>query len=333
VPAEEKPAARLWAMAHLGTPMAVRVAATLRIADHIAGGVRTVPGLAEAAGADARALDRLLRYLAARGILNRDQADRYSLTELGDALRDGHPAGIRAWLDIEGAGRAELSFVQLLHSVRTGKAAFPVQFGRSLWADLAADPAHARSFNASMGAEAANRADSIAAGYDWGSRKHVVDVGGGNGTLLIALLRRHPGLRGTVVDMPSTAAAARAAIAAAGLADRGEVAAGSFLEPLPEGGDAYLLSLVTHNWDDGGVRSILRRCAEAMVGQGAVFVVETFGADGESPATGMDLRMLAYTGGRERGVSELAALGADAGLRLVALHPAGPVSIAELALH
>ncbi|MFL6226549.1 MAG: methyltransferase, partial [Actinomycetes bacterium] len=127
-------AARLWAMADLTTPMAVRAAATLRIADHIMGGRRTAPELAEATGADADALDRVLRHLVTAGVLGRDQSDRYVLTAQGQALRDDHPAGMRAMLDLDSAiGRADLSFVQLLHTVRTGEPAFPAQFGRSFW--------------------------------------------------------------------------------------------------------------------------------------------------------------------------------------------------------
>jgi len=327
--ADEKAGASLWAMAQLGTPMAVRVAATLRIADHIAAGLTTPAELAEVVGADPDALARLMRYLAARGLLSCDESGRYALTDEGDALRDDHPAGIRAWLDIDGAGRAELSFVQLLHSVRTGRAAFPVQFGRPFWEDLAADPARVASFNTLLGVEAATRS-AIVSGYDWGSLKHVVDVGGGNGSLLIALLSRYPGLRGTVVDQPVTTPAARKALADADLADRGDVVGGSFFGPLPKGAGGYLLSLVIHNWDDGDARAILRRCAEAAGKSGAVFIVESFAADGESPRNGMDLRMLAYTGGKERSVAELASLAADAGLKLAAVHDAGSVSIVEL---
>jgi hypothetical protein len=327
--ADEKAGANLWAMAQLGTPMAVRVAATLRIADHIAAGLATPAQLAEVVGADPDALARLMRYLAARGLLSCDESGRYGLTEEGDALRDDHPAGIRGWLDIDGAGRAELSFVQLLHSVRTGKAAFPEQFGRPFWEDLAADPSRVASFNTLLGTEAATRS-AIVSGYDWGSIEHVVDVGGGNGSLLIALLQRYPGLRGTVVDQPVTAPAARKALAEAGLAGRGDVVGGSFFGPLPKGAGGYLLSLVIHNWDDDDARAILRRCAEAAGTSGAVFIVESFAPDGESPRNGMDLRMLAYTGGKERSVTELASLAAGAGLKLAAVHNAGSVSIVEL---
>src|SRR5207247_2025022 len=112
--------AGLLAMADLATPMAVRVAATLRIADHLASGVRTAPALAKAVNTDADALDRVLRHLATAGVLSRTRSGEYALTARGDALRDDHPDGMRARFDLEGAiGRADLSFVQLLHTVRT----------------------------------------------------------------------------------------------------------------------------------------------------------------------------------------------------------------------
>jgi hypothetical protein len=328
---ETDPAHALWAMADLVTPMAVRVAATLRIADHVGSGPRTAAELADEVGADADALDRVLRRLAEAGVLTRDGSGRYSLTALGEVLRVEHPARLRAALDIEGAiGRADLSFVQLLHSVRTGEPAFPEQFGRPFWDDLASDAAREASFGALMGADVAADAPAIVSAFGWGSLGHVVDVGGGNGSLMIALLTEYPALRGTVVDLPGAAGAARQALTGAGLADRADAVAGSFFDPLPPGAGGYLLSAIVHNWDDEAARSILRRCADAAGADGGVFVIEKIGADGESLRTGMDLRGLAYFGGRERGVKELTALAEGAGLRVAAVHPAGPISIIEL---
>jgi hypothetical protein len=323
-------AAGLWAMGDLATPMAVRVAATLRIADHITRGRRTAPELAEAVGADADALGRVLRHLVTAGVLHRDESDRYVLTARGEALRDDHPAGIRAVLDLESAiGRADLSFVRLLHTVRTGEPAFPAQFGRSFWDDLAADPGRSASFDAQMAADVAAWAPDIVAAYDWGSLGHVVDVGGGNGALLAALLREHPDLRGTVLDLPGAAAAARKVLTAAGLADRSDAVAGSFFDPLPPGAGGYLLCAVLHDWDDAAARTILRRCAEAAGTDGRVFVVEKL-VTATDHRTEMDLRVLAYFGGRERGIAELTALAAAAGLRVAAVHPAGATPVIEL---
>lgn len=318
-------------MADLATPMAIRVAATLRLADRIEGGMTTASELAEAVGAHPDALDRLLRHLVTAALLTLDDAGRYALTELGEALRDDYPARLRPMLDLGSAiGRADLAFVHLLHAVRTGEPAFPRLFGRSFWDDLAADPERTASFDAQMGADVAADAEDVAAAYDWGSLGHVVDVGGGNGALLRVLLRAHPRLRGTVFDLPQTAEAARAALAAAGLADRADAVAGNFFEPIPPGAGGYLLSAILHDWDDASAQAILRHCAEAAGATGRVFVIEKIGADGHTLRTGMDLRMLVYFGGRERSVTELAALAGACGLRLAGVHPAGPLAVAEL---
>jgi hypothetical protein len=318
-------------LADLVTPMAVRVAATLRLADHIALGLRTAPELAEVEHVDADALDRVLRHLVAAEVFSRDEAGRYALTERGEWLRDDHPSGLRAVLDIEGAlGRADLSFVHLLHSVRTGKASFPVLFGREFWDDLASDPTRRASYDAQMGADVAAWAPAIVAAHDWGSIGNVVDVGGGNGTLLAALLRAHPTLRGTVFDQPAAADAARETLAAGGLTDRSDVVSGSFFDPLPQGAGGYLLSAILHNWNDESAGAILRRCADAAGTTGRIFVVEKTGPDGESPRTDMELRVLAYLGGRERGVTELNALAREAGLQVAAVRQADDLSIIEL---
>lgn len=243
--------AGLWAMADLVTPMALRVAATLRVADHIAGGLDTAPELADAVQADTEALDRLLLHLVSVEVLTRDRSGRYALAPRGESLRDDHPSGTRALIDTESAiGRADLSFVHLLHSVRTGEAAFPLQFGRGFWEDLDSETGLRASYDEQMGADVAAWAPHILAAYDWGSLDHVVDVGGGNGTLLAALLSAHPRLRGTLFDQPRTAEAARRTLTAAGLDARSDVLSGSFFDRLPPGAGGYVLCAILHDWDD-----------------------------------------------------------------------------------
>jgi len=176
-------------------------------------------------------------------------------------LRD-HPQGVRASIDLEGAiGHADMCMVELLHSVRSGEPAFPRRFGRGFWEDLAEHPDRAASDNALMGHQLAAEAPSVAAAYDWSTLGEVVDVGGSDESLLIALLRAHLTLRGTVLDLPSPATTAARALAAAGLADRGAARAGNFFEPLPAGAGGYILSRVIHDWDDDDARRILRNCA------------------------------------------------------------------------
>ena len=244
----------------------------------------------------------MLRHLTTVGVLSRDDGDRYALTELGAGLRDDHPAGLRARWDIDGAlGHADLSFVRLLHSVRTGEP---------------------------MGADVSADAPLIVSAYDWGALGHVVDVGGGDGTLLIALLTEYATLRGTVVDMPDTAEAARKMLDAAGLSDRADAVAGDFFGELPAGAEGYLLSAVVRDWGDDDARAILRNCAAAAGEDGAVLVIEKIT---DALWTETDLRGLTqFGGGRERDVPELTALAESAGLAVAAVHTAGAIAIVEL---
>ncbi|WP_026413355.1 methyltransferase [Actinomadura oligospora] len=318
-------------LADLTIPMAIRVAATLRLADHVACGVHTTTELAKVVDADPDALDVTMRHLVTAGVLTRDAEDRYRLTHLGDQLRDEHPERMRDALDIEGAiGRAELSFAALLQTVRTGLAAYPHHYGRTLWDDLVDSPSLAASFDAFIGFKTATIAPAVASSSVWAGLDHVIDVGGGDGTLAAALLTSHPRLRVTVLEQPGPAATARAALAARGLADRAEVTVGSFFDPLPAGADGYILSHVLHDWDDEAATTILCHCSDAAGPDGSVFVVE-IGSGPDGPSSGMNLRMLAWFGGRERTPEGIARLAGNAGLAVRTVHEAPPLHIIELA--
>jgi hypothetical protein len=232
-------------MADLVTPMALRVAATLRLADHITRGAGTAAALASATGADPSALRQLLGHLVTVGILEREGEDGWRLTERGEVLRDDDEAQVRDLLDIgSGLGRADLCFVELLHAVRTGTAAYRQHFGAGFWDDLDTDRDRTASYDAQMGTDVAAWAPFVVGALDWTRFGHVVDVGGGNGTLLAALLEATPGMRGTVVDRPATAAAAGETLDRRGLAERSNVIAGDFFDALPAGADAYVLCAI-----------------------------------------------------------------------------------------
>ncbi|MBT2206905.1 methyltransferase [Actinomadura sp. NEAU-AAG7] len=329
----------IWAAADLLTPMAVRVAATLRLADHIAAGTRTARALAEAVHADQDVLGRLLDHLVTAGVLSSTGEGAYDLTDMGGHLRDGEPEGMRSVLDIEGAiGHAELSLIHLLHTVRTGEPAFPQQYGLTFWEDLSADDGRAESFDALMGARLAAHAPAVATAYPWGSLRHVIDVGGGDGSMLIAILQAHGELRGTVLDLPGPVRRAGKAIAAAGLDHRADTVAGSFFDELPTGADGYLLSSILHNWDDASAARILRRCADAASTStsastsagtgGSVLVVDYF--TDQSVMTEGDLRMLCYFGGRQHSIEQLGELAGATGLKIASIMPAGRLSVVEL---
>ncbi len=222
-------------------------------------------------------------------------------------------------LDVNSAvGRANLASVKLLESVRTGSPAYPLMYGRGFWEDLAANPELGAGFDEFMGVRRDGEPDPCIAAYDWSSVRHVVDVGGGNGSTLAWLLRSNPGLRGTLVELPGPAERAIQLFDDLGLADRVNVATGSFFDPLPAGADIYLLTGILHDWGDSAAMAILRRCAEAAgVGRRVLVVEAVLGSrDDMASMTAFDLFMLVCCGGRERALEEFTALGRGAGLDL-----------------
>lgn len=300
-------------LAGLGTPMALRVAVTLGLPDRLRDGA-TSDQVAADLGVSPVALGLLLSHLESLGIV-RQAADRYRTTEFGAALCTDADNGLVNFLHLELAGgRAELAFVELLHSVTTGQAAYPRRFGRDFWADLDEQPRLRESFDEQMTRRFREQVPRIVAGYDWGRFSMIVDVGGGHGTLLAAILTACPRVRGHLVDLEATAAGAARTVRAHGLDDRIQVTAGSFFDPLPAGADAYVLSDILHNWDDEHAHRILGRCVEAMAPNGRVLVIEPVG--GRRAVAEMDLAMLAIFGSRERRLEEFRALGSAHGLIL-----------------
>ncbi|MFF9410549.1 methyltransferase [Streptomyces anandii] len=295
------------------------MAATLRIADHIEAGARTRAELARATSADESALGRLMRFLACRDVFTEDEPGVYGLSDTSRLLLDTHPSRMRHWLDLEGAsGRIDLAACGgLLHAVRTGEPGYDAVFGTPFWDDLAARPELADSFNAQMAAVQGRLAPEVARAHPWHEARRIADVGGGTGALLEAVLRHAPDAHGVLVDLPGTVEGGTERFAAAGLADRTEVVAGSFFDPLPTGADVCLLSQILHDWDDKESVAILARCAEALAEGGRVVVVERVVAEdaGKRLNTEYDLRMLVFNKGRERTLEEFTALAAEAGLR------------------
>ncbi len=326
-PAEDRAVMAAWnvvgPLMDLVTPMALRVAATLRLADHLpddgTGEGVAAGDLAERVGADPDALTRMLCHLVRHGVFTEPRPGHFAVNQPAALLRSDQPAAL--WLDLDGfGGRMDLVFTDLAHTVRTGEPAWERVFGQPFWAYLDANPAFSASFDATMAVDAG--AAAVAEGYDWTAVRHVADIGGGTGSLIAELLRRKPWLRGTVVDLPETAARARQHLAGLGLDDRCEVVDGSFFDPLPTGADAYLLSRVIHDWDDASATAILRHCAEAGGTTGRVLMIETAADDDSAAFAEMNLRMLVLTGGRERTIDDYSALAAGAGLRVVAVHGA-----------
>ncbi|MGH3763008.1 methyltransferase [Actinophytocola sp.] len=316
-------------MASLATPMSIRVAATLSLVERAGSVGATVEQLASETGTSAPALRCLLDHLVAIGVFDLDmESGHYRPTDLGAQMSEDAPAGIKPLLDIGSAGgRAELAFVDLLGTITTGAPAYLHRYGHDFWADLDARPELRRSFDAQMNWRFQVQAPQIAERFDWSRFPEILDVGGGDGTVLAAILHAHPDLRGRVLDLSPTATAATDRFAAAGLDGRASAVSGSFFDPLPVGADAYLLSDILHDWDDDHARKILAGCRRAAAPNGTVVVIEPL--RGQGADTAIDLFMLMCFGGRERTVDELTRLAADCGLTL---HSWGPVAAGRTAL-
>ncbi|WP_166980864.1 methyltransferase [Paramicrobacterium fandaimingii] len=327
-PSDETAWQTLAPLIDLVTPMAVRVAATLGVADLLRDGPVSATDLARRSGADADALERMLRHLTFRGMFVESTPGVFALNPAAALLDSEHPSGMRVSLDLTGfGGQMDLAFTRLMHTVRTGEPAWQEVFGAPFWEYLEATPTMAASFDAVMAA-GAEYVDDDAAAWDWSRARHVVDVGGGTGALVAALLQRHPQLQATLVDLPETVQRGRELLVARGLERRVRIAGQSFFDPLPPAGDVYVLNSILHDWPDSDAVAILRRCAEAAGPGGVVVIIEQNDGSGADHAE-MDLRMLVLCAGRERTRAEFEALAREAGLSVTGYRstPLGQVGI------
>ena len=305
---------------------ALKVAAALGVADLLAGGAKSVHELARRTGAHEDALYRLLRALASLGVFKETPQRRFENNALSQPLRSDVAGSVGAmirWIGEESAWRAWNEFE---YSVRTGKPAFERVFGEQVFEYFAHHPGPAAIFNAAMNSFSAGTGAAVARAYDFSPFRRVVDVGGGHGALLAAIAERFPDLRGVLFDRPEVIASARQALASSGHAKRIELCAGDFLDEVPEGGDAYIMKHIIHDWDDERCIRILTLCRKAMAAGGTVLVVEQVIQDGPESAFAklLDLEMLAMTpGGRERSAAEFSRLFERAGLRLTRIVPTG----------
>ena len=315
--------ADLWQKTDLITPMALRVAATLRLPDHIAAGHTTTARLAAVSGCDTEGLGRLVRYLALEDVVIMDESGQLGLGPVGACLRSDHPAGARGWFDLEGfGGRMSRCALEMLEAIRSGGPVWERLYGLGLWDELDANRALAESFNSLMETRSTALCPHVVDAYPWSDLRCVVDVGGGTGILLAALAAAHPRLTGKVIELPLAIEGACRRFAADGLAGRLSTQEGSFFDPLPDGADAYLLSSVIHDWDDEAAALILRRCADAAGRQGRVIIIDAVLNEHDArTVAAMDLRMLMFIGGRERTLPDYEALVRAAGMTIVTVTP------------
>jgi hypothetical protein len=300
---------------NLFTREAVRIFATLGLPDLIASGISDIAELAERSEVDADALARVANHLVKEGILASQTPGKVALTAAGELLRSDHPESQNLYFQLEGASaRMEAAQRDLAYSVREGKPAYAHANGAKMWEQMARQPVFTASFDAMMDEHARRIGPRFAENYDWQGISQVADVGGGTGQLLGHILRRFPTMHGILVEYADAADRAQKHIEKFGLSDRCRTAQCDFLEDaLPTGADAYILSWILHNWDDGHAKRILENCRSAAGTDGRLLVIERpFDLTNDTYA---DLSMLAYFGGRERTRHELEALASSAGFR------------------
>lgn len=299
---------------------AIYVVAELGVADLLADEPKSPVELAKATGVNSDLLYRVLRALASMGIFFEADDGRFRLTPLGDTLQSER-GGQRAYAQLHGKDLYQ-SWGKLLEAVRSGQTAFVEAFGMPIFDYMSKNPDRGAIFDKAMTGHHGVETDPMLDAYDFSSFNEIVDVGGGNGGVLIGTLTRHPGLKGVLFELPKVADRARAAIENAGLQDRCRVEGGSFLESVPAGADLYLMRHVLHDWRDEDAAKILRNCRAAMRPGGKIVVVEIVVPAGNDPsfAKWMDLMMITY-GGKERSEKQYRQLFSDAGYQLTRVVP------------
>lgn len=306
------------------------VAAALGIADLLADGPRSVRELAERTQSHGGSLFRLMRALAGVGVFARDADGRFKLTPLAELLRSDVAGSQRSFAIMMGTEFYQ-AWGKLLHSVRTGQPGFQHRYGASFFEYMTAHPDRHGIYDEAMNGIHDAETQPVLDAYDFSTFGTLVDIGGGNGLALAAILRRYPEMRGILFDLPAVVDRAWPLIADSDCAGRFQAVAGDFFASVPAKADAYIMRHVIHDWEDEPAITLLRRCREAMNPDGRVLVIETVIPTGDEPCFGkwLDLMML-LVGGRERTEEEYRRLFTAAGLKLSRIVPStAEVSVIE----
>jgi len=297
-------------------------ACELKIPDLVAAGPQGPAELAAATGAHQGALHRLLRGLAAWGVVDETSPGRFAGTPLSEAFRSDRP-GLRD-MTLMFSGDVYQAWGHLRHTLLTGEPAYPNVFGKTHFEALGEDTQAGAKFNAAMVESTSRVASAFVAAFDFTGVRTVVDVGSGSGALLAAVLSAHKEIRGVLFDLPQGLRGAAEKMAAAGVAGRASLVEGDFFESVPPGGDLYLLKWIVHDWDDERAVELLKACRRAMAPGARLVLLERHlaeTADGSPEAfdaTMADLQMMVVLGGRERTNSEYAELLARSGFNVKA---------------
>jgi SAM-dependent methyltransferase len=307
---------------------ALYLAAKLGIADLLKDGPRDARDLAKITETHAPSLNRVMRLLASAGVFTELEDGRFALAPIGECLRTGVPGSSRAMVMLFAGIGIQDSWKELEYCVRTGQPAFRKESpDADPFSQIAKNPEMAAVFDEAMATFAPVTAAAVAAAYDFSTFNTIVDVGGGNGAILIGILKAYPTLRGIVFDQPHAANRAKDKIDGEGLSSRCEAVGGDFFREVPSGADAYLIKHVIHDWDDTRAIAILKNCHRAMRPAGKLLIVEGVyprridQSDASRGAAANDVNMLVSTGGRQRSEAEFRALYDASGFTLTRIVP------------
>jgi len=311
---------------------AIYVAAKLGLADLVKDSPKTADELAGLTGTHSPSLYRALRALASVGVFADDGQGRFAQTPLSETLRSDTPGSLRAIAIVELGQEHFPAWGNLMHSVKTGEIAFDNLFKQTAWEYYARNPEDASNFNDAMRGLTEMVNVAVLEAYDFSGVGKLVDVAGGTGRLISAILAAHPRVRGVLFDLPHVIAEAGPLLDAAGVRDRCETSTGDFFRSVPEGGDAYVMKWIIHDWDDEKSTAILKNIHRAMDKKGKLLLIEMVVPEGNQPDLSkfLDLDMMVMTGGRERTEAEFNSLLAASGFELTrVIRTTSPVCVIE----
>ncbi|HEY2105767.1 MAG TPA: methyltransferase [Candidatus Binataceae bacterium] len=301
----------------------------------MAGETRSSEHLATASKAHQPSLYRLLRAMCALGLCTEVSRDMFELTPSGDSLRSGAPDSLHHTA-LFFATQVSEAWNRLADSVRTGQTVYKLTSSVEPFEVFAHDPQTAETFHQAMLEMTRMHAAALAASYDFSKIGELIDLGGGHGELLCAILRKNPTMRGIVYDLPHAGPGAIRTIEEAGLRDRCRIVTGSFLDSVPAGADAFLFKSIIHDWDDERAVKILANCRRAMKQDARLLLIERIMPQRIEVAVQheaimmFDLTMMVCPGGRERTEAEFKELLRGAGLKIEKVLPTPtPFSIIE----
>ena len=307
------------------TTKAIHVAAKLNIADLITShGPMDGSELARLTGANAEAIFRLLRALASSGIFIENENGKFSLTPLAECLKEDSPTSVKA-MALSAGSLFYKTYTEFLYAVQNGGGGWVKALGSPPFEYLRDHPEEGKIFDRMMTDIHGGETQPMVENYDFSVFKTVIDIGGGNGDVISAVLNKNPETKGVLFDLPEVIQRSTENILASGLKARCKLASGNFFESVTSGGDAYILRHIIHDWSDEDTVRILTNCRKAMNPGGKILVVEAVIPNGNDPHPfkWLDLTML-MIGGKERTKEQFAQVFTKSGLELTRIIPITP---------